>query len=290
LILYISGVVILAFTASLLLFRIHVKGEFSSTQSIFEIVCIWFAARMDFNLNKFSGRVLFINLPIKKREQSSKSDKSFNNAPKPKKRSDKTVKLEKPVKEEKPDKARDTDPAHSTTEPSPKKSHIKKVKPRKRFKSKSKKAKKKSPGQTGVLLRFFWAERKLVFDILRRIVSGTVSFVKKIRTDYLKLNLEFGAGDPATTGIIFGILQPVRILNNDRIQFDTVPDFEDERINADFTCSFSIIPIQVFFVVGKEMLSFPWIRVTRTGWRFYQHKRQRRPEADKSNESKESLK
>ena len=134
-----------------------------------------------------------------------------------------------------------------------------------------------------------WAERKLAFDIIKRLVSGTVGFVKKIRTDYLRLNLEFGAEDPATTGIVYGILQPLRIMNNNRIQFVTIPDFEEERIEADFSCSFSIVPIQIVMVIVKETFKFPWVRLVRLSWKLYKQKKNKQSESSEETETKNTI-
>lgn len=203
-----------------------------------------------------------VKLPFKKTQKPPDTETSFNI---------------KPIAQSQPEKPEST---RKPEEPDPKEPALKKPgidrklppitqKPEK----KPKKTKIKPPKKDRAMLRFFWTERKLVFDILRRLVSGIVGFIKIVRADYLRLNLEFGADDPAVTGIIYGILQPIRILNNKRIQITTVPDFREERIKADLKCSFSILPIQVVFVVMKEMYRFPWVRVTKVGWQFYKQSR-----------------
>ncbi|MBT3232389.1 MAG: DUF2953 domain-containing protein [Calditrichaeota bacterium] len=285
--LYITGSVVLALTVSLLLFRIHVKGEISKSQSALELVCVWFAAKMDFKSSKFSGRIFFVHLPLKKRKKSPKSEVSFNNKPAPRKRPIKQEEFKETVTPEpkgEPERIKPVYQTHSTKTEHPERiPKVKKAISRKKIKAETTKKKSFSEGKD--MLKLLWAERKLAFDIIRRLVSGTVGLIKKIRTDYLRLNLEFGAGDPATTGIIYGILQPVRIMNNDRIQFVTIPDFEEERIEADFSCSFSIVPVQVVFVIAKEVYKFPWIRLAWTSWSFYKQKKNKPTDSSEETET-----
>jgi len=249
--------ILLLFTALaglLLLPRIHLKCEYGSDRFFAAITWLWLNIRSDIRNGEVTGRILFFRLPLKKKKKEPSQA-----APREKYTAEKTVEIQpEPAKEgavEPEEKIPEPTDDYTVTE---KKIKFRKVKKSIKGEPEKKDSKKK-------MTRLLWREHDLILQVLRRFVSGFIRLLQSIRTDYFRMRLDMGAGDPMITGILYGVMQPLELLNLTKAEVDIIPLFEDEKIEMDLSCSFSMMPIQVVIVVIREMFKFPWLRVVRVG-------------------------
>ncbi len=254
------AIILIIITHAILLPRVHARVDVAMDHAEYEFHSIWFTIKGGTDKDSTSGRFLFFTFPKpEKRKQRPAKDKTKGkNA------------------DDKSGATIDTDDETSAKEPIKSSKSAPKKDKRKKAKKKSEKSGDSDKGK--VTWAQFWEEKELVFDVLKRVVSGIVRFFKSIRTDYLDLRLELGLDDAMQTGILIGILHPLFFLQGKRRNVVIVPHYDEFAFDFAFTCSFSLRPIQVVNVFIIEAFKFPW----RRSWLFVYRTWIKRPQKGKS--------
>lgn len=102
-----------------------------------------------------------------------------------------------------------------------------------------------------------YPDKKLILDSVNKLVRGLIHAIK---IDYIKLDLEYGSGDPCDTGCIFGIISAIRpmIPSEHSKYINIVPNFENEIFNINFslkgkTSIFRLVVPIIKFVMLKPI-------------------------------------
>lgn len=83
----------------------------------------------------------------------------------------------------------------------------------------------------------------ITYSTLRRLLSS-------LKPSLSRFNLRFGIGDPADTGMLWGLMGPAAgtIYGLTDIEFNIVPDFLDSSFDLDTEGRITIIPIEILFI------------------------------------------
>ncbi len=136
----------------------------------------------------------------------------------------------------------------------------KKKKKPKRKKPDKKKAKKRGRKKGGSKFRFLGL---ITEALLRRVLRLVMDIFRAIHFRKVGADLRAGLGEPADTGMIFGLASPAFLLlpNSIQSQIRLSPDFGDEAVFAgDAFGSIRLWPIEIIFIVLKFIFSRPVLR------------------------------
>ncbi len=262
-------IVVLLFLAAALLPRVYIRGEFGKDRLKMQFWWLWFAVKTDLKEKKSYVRILFFTIQPKDAPQKK--------PPKPKEKTPPDeAKIAEPVEKTEEFKEEHTreEPAYEKEAFDYEKAREPKTAPPRADESKFEPEPQEPEDEQQKLgFSFYWDERKLLLKVLHRIVAGIIHFVSAARIDYLNAAFTYGANDPMATGIIYGVIQNIRILNGKRVKFDIVPVFNGAFAEFDLSCSFSMRPLMGALVIAREIFLFPWFGVVRFGIRAWKAKR-----------------
>lgn len=118
----------------------------------------------------------------------------------------------------------------SNTYKSKKNINIKKVKKKtKNKKNKSKKFKEKKESYFSKIKKVFNSENNAV---IKYVLKQIIKLLKKLMPKHIKLNINFGTGDPATTGYLTGVLSISYAALGNKIKIN--PNFHEKELEGDF--------------------------------------------------------
>lgn len=264
LLLFLSGLLILLFP------RVYFKADFTELKRSISISSVWGKIDYSFSESRIFARLLFFKLLPKK--NASKS------SPKPK-----TAYLTS-TKSKTLQKSQPTEPSRSIKfgkekSPKDKETQTKNQKERKKYSSSNSEKKKSSKGiksSRSKYLKLIWNEKKLIITVFRKLVSGGLRLIKTFRIDYLVVKTEYGTDDPMFTGILFGVMHPLLLLNRGRTSLQITPDFDQPKFSFNFSGSFSTRPIHMVSVGIIVLFTLPWFLAVKTGWRLWRQQKQDR--------------
>jgi len=121
--------------------------------------------------------------------------------------------------------------------------------------------------------RLVWRERELVLILVRRLLTLLRKLVLDMKVVYLKARLDIATPDPMLTGVLFGAMQPLLMLNSPpgRV-FSLDAAFDRDLPRFDLSCAVSTRPICVLVILAGWLPRLPWRRMVKVGWRL-RHKR-----------------
>jgi len=103
-------------------------------------------------------------------------------------------------------------------------------------------------------------EEKQPFDAgkIKPLFDETAVILREINFDYFRLNAKIGLGDPAGTGVLFGLISALKgILScSDRFELNVIPVFETEALDCEIEAGFRIC--RLYRIIA------PAIRIFRT--------------------------
>ncbi|MEJ2636702.1 MAG: DUF2953 domain-containing protein [Calditrichia bacterium] len=135
----------------------------------------------------------------------------------------------------------------------------KKIKPKRKNPDK-KKAKKRGRKKGASKFRFLGL---ITEALLRRVFRLLLDIFRAIHFRKVGADIRAGLGEPADTGMIFGLTSPVFLLlpNSVQSQIRLSPDFGDEAVFAgDASGSIRLWPIEIIFIALKFIFSRPVLR------------------------------
>ncbi len=190
-------------------------------------------------------RILFFRFPLKKKLTD-----------------DKKIDLDERHVEDIPD----TEENGEISEPIPETAEARPARLRKKKPEKVRKAGK-------MKLKDIWLERDLVIKLAAWLVDLSKRAIRSTRMDRLKADLNIATPDPALTGVLFGITQPLTAFHNPpRREIRIGADFESASPRLDLFFSFSASPIIMIFEAAILLCKLPWKRLLQ----FYRRERKRR--------------
>jgi len=232
-----------------LLPRIRLSGDLGPGRFLTKLHCPLLGLKLDIRQKIMILRILFFRFPLKKKLTD-----------------DKKIDLDESHAEDIPD----TEENGEASEPIPETAE---ARPDRRYKRKPEKVK-----ETGKMnLKDIWNERDLVIKLAAWLVDLSKRAIRFTMMDRLKVDLNIATPDPALTGVLFGITQPLTAFHN--------PPQREIRIGADFESasprfalffSFSVSPIVVIFEAAILLCKLPWKRLLQ----FYRRARKRRKSAE----------
>jgi hypothetical protein len=79
------------------------------------------------------------------------------------------------------------------------------------------------------------------------VFNAILDLIRHTRLDYIQGNARIGLGDPAATGMVFGLYHVCRaLLPRDRIDFNLIPEFGNEVCEIDLKARFRIAaPVRI---------------------------------------------
>jgi hypothetical protein len=85
------------------------------------------------------------------------------------------------------------------------------------------------------------------------VFNAILDLIRHTRLDYIRGNARIGLGDPAATGMVFGLYHAFRALvPSDRIDFNLTPEFGDEVCEIDLKTRFHIaVPVRIIVSAAK---------------------------------------
>jgi hypothetical protein len=104
-------------------------------------------------------------------------------------------------------------------------------------------------------------KRRIRFPSPGRLITEGWPYVKKIlralHFERLALSLHFGTGDPATTGMLYGLAQAVLPTRIERFEAELVPDFIERKLEgkADLAVRFLLIQLIALLIVNGLRLA-----------------------------------
>lgn len=113
-------------------------------------------------------------------------------------------------------------------------------------------------------------DRRLAADweLLRRLLRAAVKLVIRIyralRVDYFRANITVATGDPMLTGIVFGALTPLLMLNRlPRTEITLNSDFLETTPATDLSASVSARPLRLLWLLLMTAPTLPWLKLIR---------------------------
>lgn len=90
--------------------------------------------------------------------------------------------------------------------------------------------------------------------LVRRLPGLALKMLRQIRIDRVALDLTFGTGDPADTGILFGQLAPlVHAVPGARGVVALRPDFDHEKFHLRADVALHVTPLTLIWPVLREL-------------------------------------
>ena len=225
--------------------RIRFSGDFGPGRSLTKLQCPLFGLKLDIRQKIMTLRVLFFRFPLKKKLTD-----------------DKKIDLDDRHAEDIPDTEENGEISESVLETVKKRFDL-------RLKKRPEKVKK-----TGKMsLKEIWNERDLVIKLAAWLVDLSKRAIRFTRMDRLKADLNIATPDPALTGVLFGITQPLTAFHSPpRREIRIGADFESTSPRFDLFFSLSASPIIMIFEAAILLCKLPWKRLLQ----FYRRERKRR--------------
>jgi hypothetical protein len=106
------------------------------------------------------------------------------------------------------------------------------------------------------------------WELLRRLLRAAVKLVIRIyralRIDYFRAIITVATGDPMLTGVLFGALTPLLMLNRlPRTEITLNSDFLETTPAADLSASVSARPLRLLWLLLMTALTLPWLKLIR---------------------------
>ena len=277
-VLQVIGVVFIFTSAAVLIPRLHVKAEYGDDRSEIGIRWGWLKLRFSLRDSLFSGSFLFYIFPREKKPETTPVDDRSDRAgfpPHPAQTSPETEvvdpeKIDRSTEPTPPDtETYDSSAEDDSTFKAPRKNNFKI--PRISFVRKPRSTKSDIPTIDEDIdkyfwLKFVWRERELAAEIVKGFIRSSRRIISRIRTDYCNIDLSLGTGDPMTTALAVGSLESSLWMLRRYGRLDIVPLYEVRQLDLDLSCSFSVRPYQVVYIVMWHLLTLPWVRIVRVGW------------------------
>lgn len=271
--LFLSPFLLIFLTLALIFIpRIKFSASFNHEASNFTISNLWLHFYYNFRQRTYSGRIFLFIIPVKKYDDKEPfvSGKSTEDV------DDKTV-YDDTAAEDEPEPEEETADA-----PVKKRPEFKKKLSGIKFKRRTGKTEKQEDRESekSISWREMLEERGLFVLILKKMVRGAVRLFKSLRIDIFDADLTIATPDPAWTGVCFGIVQPLNLLNRfPRSKVKLSADFDRETPDAELACAVSVRPVTVMLLGFWTLLTLPWIRI----WKFYRkyfRKKKQKSETD----------
>lgn len=83
---------------------------------------------------------------------------------------------------------------------------------------------------------------KSAFEMARAVLGFVSQELNRIRFVYVKLRADFGTGDPAETGEIYGLVQAIRPVVSNSADLELTPDFTRRHLSGSAEAALSFVP------------------------------------------------
>ena len=104
--------------------------------------------------------------------------------------------------------------------------------------------------------RRFWCMERHIF---RRLLRWIRRFFCSIRLDCIDIEGDFGTGDPALTGEVFGFLQMLQSMGGKGFRVALIPHFYEIRYDGKIALTARFILLRLLWVVVITGVEFGWM-------------------------------